>query len=260
MSKIITLLDGTEYRHKDIFKKLYDDEFYYGELGSKALSSSAIKLLVDSPKKYHYVTNYAKLETQGLRDGRLLHMLILEPTKWDQLKFVDVQSKNTKKYREALLEHDIVYTQKEKEDAERLADALLKNDMAQTLLTGSQFEVPAIDYIGEWIFRGKADILTKGKTIIDIKTTTDIKGFKYSAKKYGYDIQCYIYCQLFNVNYFDFKFLVIDKGSCDIAVAECTEEFYLAGKEKTELGIQRYEEWFTSDEVDLDNYYIKLLL
>ena len=95
MSKIITLLDGTEYRHKDIFKKLYDDEFYYGELGSKALSSSAIKLLVDSPKKYHYVTNYAKLETQGLRDGRLLHMLILEPTKWDQLKFVDVQSKNT---------------------------------------------------------------------------------------------------------------------------------------------------------------------
>jgi hypothetical protein len=260
MNKIITLLDGTEYIYKDIIKKLDDDDFYYGELGKNALSSSAIKLLVDSPKKYHYVTNYAQLETQGLRDGKLLHQLVLEPHKFDSNIFVDVQSKNTKKYKEALAKHGVVYTQKEKEDAERLADALLKNDMAVSLLADSRFEVAQIGYVDDWVFRGKADVLSNGGTIIDLKTTTDIKGFKYAAAKYGYEIQVYVYCKLFGINYFDFKFLVIDKSSLDIGVFEVSEEFYLRGREKTKLGIKRYEEWFTKDEIDLNDYYIKDVL
>ena len=41
--------------------------------------------------------------------------------------------------------------------------------------------------------------------------------------------------KLFNVNYFDFTFLVLDKSSLDIGVFEVSEEFYLRGKEKTEL-------------------------
>tara|TARA_R100000426_G_scaffold34587_1_gene27882 strand:- start:1428 stop:2207 length:780 start_codon:yes stop_codon:yes gene_type:complete len=255
--KMITLLDGTVWRYKDILPKLDNDDFYYGELGTNALSSSSIKLLVDSPKKYYYVTNYAPLETQGLRDGKLLHQLILENDKFEKNIFVDVQSKNTKKYKEALKKHGTVYTMKERTDAERLGDALLKNDYAVSLLKNARFEVAEIGYVNDWIFRGKADILGEGGTIVDIKTTTDIKGFKYAANKYGYDIQAYIYCQLFNVNYFDFKFLVLDKGSLDIGIFEVTEETYLRGKEKTEIGIKRYEDWFTKGEVNLDNYYIK---
>ena len=104
MNKIITLLDGTEYLYKDIKKKLDDDEFYYGELGKNALSSSSIKLLVDSPKKYYYVTNYASLETQGLRDGRLLQtiglMLLLKIQKHTKKRSKNtashIQKKNVK--------------------------------------------------------------------------------------------------------------------------------------------------------------------
>ena len=92
--------------------------------------------------------------------------------------------------------------------------------------------------------------------VCDIKTTTDIKSFKYSANKYGYDVQCYIYCELFGITYDQFTFLVIDKGTLDIGEFKCSKEFYLRGKQKTELGIQRYSDWFI-DDADLDNYYIK---
>ena len=264
MNKIITLLDGTEYLYKDLKKKLDDDEFYYGELGKNALSSSSIKLLVDSPKKYYYVTNYASLETQGLRDGRLLHQIILEPEKFEKNNWVDVASKNSKAYKEAVKEHGVAYTKKEREDAERLADALLKNEKARNLLKDATYEVGEIGYINDYPFRGKADILKNSGSIVDIKTTTDIgqdgKGFIYSANKYGYDIQCYIYCQLFGVNYYDFSYLILDKSSLDIGVAEVSKEFYERGKKKTELGIKRFQEWFEKDEVDLHDYFIKILL
>ena len=97
----IKLLDGEEHEVKPLLKKMNDDVFYYGELNQLALSSSSLKLLVDSPKKYHYVQKYGQSESQGLRDGALMHTLILEPQKFDKLNFVDVSSKNTKKYKKS---------------------------------------------------------------------------------------------------------------------------------------------------------------
>ncbi len=196
----IRLLDGEEHEVKPLLKKMEDDAFYYGELNQLALSSSSLKLLVDSPKKYHYITKYGQPESQGLRDGTLLHTLILEPEKWDKFHFVDVASKNAKAYKEAKEEFGVVYTRTEKENAERVADALLKNEVAVRMLSKASFEVPILGEVMGVPIRGKADILTDD-VITYIKTTSDIKSFPYSAKKYGYDIHVYLYCNLFNVHY-----------------------------------------------------------
>ena len=48
--KKIRLLDNTEHEVKDLIEQSYSDEFYYGYLGKAAFSSSALKLLLDSPK------------------------------------------------------------------------------------------------------------------------------------------------------------------------------------------------------------------
>ena len=263
----IKLLDGNMYDKQLLLDNMYDDSFYYGELSKLALSSSALKLLLESPKKYYYVTKYGEsLDTQGIRDGRLLHTLVLEPDKFEEFHFVDVASKNTKTYKEAKEKYGQVYTRTERENAERLADALLRNDIAMTLFQSTEFEVPAINNIFGFPFRGKADILSKN-TICDLKTTTDIKGFKYAALRYGYDVQAYLYCQLFNKDYFDFKFIVLDKGSLDIGIFECSEEFYLKGEEKVKFAIERYKEYFagrnwstTEIAEDLDSYVIRDIL
>lgn len=263
----VKLLDNKMYDKRLLLDNMYEDSFYYGELSKLALSSSAIKMLLSSPKKYYYVTKYGEnLNSQGIRDGRLLHTLVLEPDKFEEFHFVDVASKNTKAYKEAKLQHGTVYTRTEKEQAEKLADMLLRNDQAVQLLANSKFEVPSIDYVNGLPFRGKADILSEN-LICDLKTTSDLAGFKYAAVKYGYDVQMYLYCQLFEKQYYDFKFLVIDKGSCDIGIFDCSEEFYLQGKGKVEFAIQQYNEYFAGKDWEtteiaeqLDNYVIKDIL
>ena len=255
----IKLLDGQEYSKDELLKKMYDDHFYYGELNELALSSSSIKLLVDSPKKYYYVNKYGNKESQPLRDGTLLHTLILEPEKFEEFHFVDVLSKNSKAYKEAKAEFGTVYTKKEKNDAERVADAVFQNEMAMQMLSDCEFEVPIIGNVMGMPFRGKADILGKNR-LCDIKTTSDIKAFPYSARKYGYDVQVYLYCNLFDIHYSEFKFLVVDKGSLDIGIWECSEEFYQSGRQKVSLGIDTYNSYFKDKKSSINDYYIKGIL
>ena len=255
---MITLLDGSQWEKQDLIKEMVKDEFYYGYLSKAALSSSSLKLLLSSPKTYKHVTEYGNPESQALRDGWLFHTAILEPDVFNAQIFVDVASKNTKAYKLAKEEHGKVFTMTEKKDAERLADAFLRNEKALQLIQQSEFEVPMIGEVMGMPFRGKADVLGKNG-IVDLKSTNDIKAFKYSAMKYGYSVQCYLYCELFGVDYKDFTFLALDKGSLDIAVYHCSEEFYLDGKQKTEKAIEIYDTYFLQA-ADLDQYYIEGIL
>lgn len=255
---MIQLLNGETFEEKDLIERMKDDTFYYGEMSKKALSSSAIKLLLSSPKTYKYVTEYGSPETDALRAGWLFHTAILEPEVFAAQTFVDVQSKNTKLYKEAKAEHGKVFTMKEKDEAERVADAFLRNETALSYISDSEFEVPIVGNVFDYAFRGKADVLGKDR-IVDLKTTTDISSFPFSAKKYGYDVQVFIYCELFGLTYDQFTFVVIDKGSLDIGIFHVSEEFYLAGKEKTREGVNRYHTFFEMGQ-DLDNYYIEYTL
>jgi hypothetical protein len=255
---MITLLDGTQWNKEDLLKEMQSDEFYYGYLSKAALSSSSLKLLLDSPKTYYNVIQYGNEESQALRDGWLFHTAILEPDVFNAQVFVDVASKNTKAYKLAKEEHGRVFTKTEKKFAERMADAFLRNEKALQYIQKSEFEVPVVGNVMGMPFRGKADVLGDGR-ICDLKSSSDLKAFPYSAKKYSYDIQCYLYCTLFDVPYDAFTFLVIDKGSLDIGIYHCSEEFYLSGKEKTEKAIQIYETYFLQ-ETDLDQYYIEGIL
>lgn len=253
---MIQLLNKEMWSKKDILAKMDDDGFYYGHLGKHALSSSSIKLLQTSPKKYYYITKYSKNETSpALRAGHLFHTAILEPEKYSDIKFIDVQSRNAKKFKEAVEEYGECFTAKERSENERLIDAFFKNEQALQLITDCQTEVPAIGEIDGLPFRGKADVL--GKTgIVDLKTTTDIRAFPYSAKKYGYDIQVYIYCQLFEIPYTEFQFIALDKGTLDIAIYDVSEDFYLEGERKTLEAIDIYRTFFI-DNADLDSYTLR---
>lgn len=254
----MNLLDGTTWDRQELLDKMNDDEFYYGYLKTAALSSSSLKLLLDSPKTYRNVMAYGNEESQALRDGWLFHTAILEPEVFSSQRFIDVQSKNTKVYKEAKEEFGKVFTMTERRDAERLADAFLRNTHAIELIRDCEFEVPAIDYVQDFPFRGKADVLGKGR-IVDLKSTTDIKVFPYSAKKYSYDMQCYLYCNLFGIEYKDFVFLAMDKKSLDIGIYYCSEEFYFSGEQKVSQALDIYERFFIEGE-DIDQYHLEGIL
>ena len=246
-SLTIETLDGESHDWEEIIKKMDDDDFYYGYLGKFALSSSIIKTILKSPKEYfRYLQEGSDEDSQPLRDGKLFHWRVLEPHVFDAINVIEVSSKNTKAYKEAVQELGTVFLKKEVDNAISLADALTMNDEVQEYLNDAHFEVPQIQMIEGIPIRGKADIL-KGDCIIDLKTTADISTFKYSARKYGYDLQAYLYLQLFP-ECKSFKFICIDKNTKDIGIYECSQDFLDSGKEKLERGIQTFKELFANQE------------
>lgn len=258
METKIKTFDNKIWDKQELIDNMYNDEFYYGYLGKQALSSSSLKMVLQSPKTYKYVTKYGQNETQPLRDGKLFHTMILEPHKIDELTIVDVATKAGKAYKEAKAEGLQVYTTNEIKAAERLADAILRNDEAVHYMSKAQFEIPEIAMIDGIPFRAKADIL-KPNQIIDLKTTTGLNEFRYSADKYSYDLQAYLYREMFKVD--EFVFVCIDKGSLDIGIFECSDEFYEKGKRKLEQGIANYKYFFGEDsDVDLNQYVLRGVL
>tara|TARA_R100001369_G_scaffold31804_1_gene56341 strand:- start:1533 stop:2300 length:768 start_codon:yes stop_codon:yes gene_type:complete len=255
---MITLLNGEHWAKEEILAHMYEDDFYYNKLGKHALSSSSLKMILKSPKTYRNVTKYGdpNSDSPALAAGKLAHWMLLEPQKMDDVWVVEASSKNTKIYKDAKEEKGEVFLRKEVNAAERLTDAVLRNEAALQLLSNSEFEVPEIAMLEGLPFRGKADII-QGDTIIDYKTTADLSSFQHACYKYSYELQAYMYLRLFNKK--KFTFLVIDKASTDIGIFETTDEFIAKGKEKFDRAVSDYKYFFEEDN-DLDQYVMRGIL
>lgn len=252
----ITTFDGKFWNKQELLANMMDDEFYYQYLGSNALSSSSCSKLLESPKRYLDSLNERGGESQPLRDGWLFHCKILEPEKWKDIYFVDVASKASKVYKEALSTHDKVFTLKEKFNAEDLSEIVLSNSKCVDMFRGARTEVPAIGEIFDIPFRAKADVLG-GDYIVDLKTTSgDLQKFRWSADKWNYDMQMYIYCTLFDISYKNFTFVVVDKFSKALGVFECSKDFYESGKHKTQQAINIYKSFFIEKKKPVGEFYI----
>ena len=134
-NKELLMLDGTVQEVGYLEQIAKDDEQYYGYLGKAALSSSSIKMLLQSPKTYHYVTTYGgDSNSKALLIGKLFHLAVLEPHKMDEVRVIDVQSRATKAFKEAAAEGGEVITSKEEKDIRRLQDAMLRNEKVLSYL------------------------------------------------------------------------------------------------------------------------------
>ena len=248
---MIKTFDNKQWNYIDIIKRMYDDDFYYGYLGSNALSSSSAKKLLQSPKAYLKSLNINS-NAQPLRDGRLVHLSVLEPHKVKDLTIVD-GSKATKAFKQAVLElgSENVYTRSEFNNANAIANSVLKCSEVTKLLQGAEFEVPQASMIEGLPFRGKADVLN-GNVVIDLKTTGDITKFRWSAKHFSYDLQAALYMKMFDAD--AFIFVVVDKDTKDIMICDCSDEFIRTGLHKLDMAIEQYKYFFQDEIPNLDNY------
>tara|TARA_R110001632_G_scaffold178379_3_gene298148 strand:+ start:12591 stop:13376 length:786 start_codon:yes stop_codon:yes gene_type:complete len=260
---MIKLLNGDTWDREALIEKMYDDEFYYGHLGKTAMSSSSIKLLNQSPKAYKFVTQYGQQKSSpALEIGNFIHTMVLEPHLIEErFHVVDVQSRASKAYKEAKAKSNkIVLTAKEHDSNMRIVDAVLRNEHVLSMIGGCEFEVPAIDMLEGYAFRGKADIYdAKHNFIADLKTTQDINKFEWSAESYGYDVQAFIYTELFNVPVSNFYFIAVDKGSLDIGIIGMEQSFINKGYKKLKEGLELYKKFFIEHN-DIDSYTLRSTL
>ena len=235
----------------DILEILKDDVKYYGEFGKQYLSNSDISTLLTNPKAF----GISRPDNANFAKGRLFHQLILEPEKASEWEFIDVASRNTKAYKEFVAERDVEFAllQKEADEINELVTTMMSNmDFYDDIRhEANQYEVPAVGEIEGVMWKGKADIVHP-EMIIDLKTTSNIDDFKWSARKYNYDSQCYIYQELFGK---PLVFYVIDKTNNMLGIFRPTEEFVRGGADKVRRAVDVYNKFFGDNATEDINYF-----
>jgi hypothetical protein len=237
----------------EIITQLRDDKEYYSGVGKNYLSNSDIGTLLSNPQDF----GKPREDNKAFMDGRYFHQLILEPEKAKETKFVDVSTRTTKEYKAFCEDNNLPFCMLKKEmvDIENLVKIINANITFydEIYKDGNQYEVPAVGEIQGMMWKGKADIVTND-AVIDLKTTSDIHKFKWSAKAYNYDSQCYIYQQLFGK---PLVFYVIDKGTGVLGVFRPTDDFVKGGEEKVGRAIKVFNKYFSKTPTDdIANYYI----
>ena len=238
-----------------VLEKLKLDENYYGDFGKQFLSNSDIKTLLTNP----LALGQQSKPSPAFLVGGYFHTAILEPDKLKKYKVIQSSTRNTKAYKEmsggelCLLQHEV-------DQIELMKNKILENDVCRGLINGIdvEYEKPGLAELEGALWKGKADIVNHDeKLIIDLKTTKDINAFKWSANRFNYDSQAYIYSKLFG---YEFVFIAIDKETHQIAVIDCSPEFYQSGKDKVERAVEAYDLFYKTEGFDPSQFFINLTL
>ena len=232
---------------KEIYDKLRDDEHYYGDFGKQFLSNSDISTLLKNPKDLHKPTP----KSPALLVGGYFHTAILEPDKLNRFKIVEATTRNTKAYKE-ISEGELCLLQHEVDKIQLMTEAIQSNDVCRDLikpiLGEVNYEEPRVAKIHGQMWKGKADVINhEEKLVIDLKTTGDIDRFQWSANKFNYDSQAFIYSTLFG---YEMLFVVIDKETHQIGLFDCSPDFYAKGEDKVRRACDAYELFYQTDNFD----------
>ena len=254
-------------KEKQILEKLKIDEEYYGKFGNQFLSNSHVGRLLKDPLNAFYPIH----PNPAFLVGGYFHTCILEPDKLKKYKVVKASTRNTKAYKDVaggelcLLEHEV-------DMIELMRQKVMDNDICRDLIQGThhklgnkvenfpsvEYEVPMVTELFGNKWKGKADIVNHDeKLVIDLKTTADIEKFQWSASKYNYDSQAYIYSKLFG---YEFLFIVIDKTTHQIGMFDCSPQFYERGEDKVRKASEAYDLFYKTKDFDPKQYFISKTL
>ena len=244
---------------KQVLQKLKNDEDYYGDFGNQFLSNSHVSRLLNDPLNIFKPMKHSP----AFLIGGYFHTCILEPDKLKKYKVVKSSSRNTKAYKD-VAGGELCLLQQEVDMIELMRDKVMDNDICRDLIRGTiadqltEYEVPMITELFGQTWKGKADIVNhEEKLIIDLKTTADINKFQYSANKYNYDSQAYIYSKLFG---YEMLFIVIDKSTHQIGMFDCSPKFYERGEDKVRRASEAYDLFYKTKEFDPKQYFISKTL
>lgn len=238
-----------------MLKKLEIDEYYYGDFGKKYLSNSDISTLLTNP----LALGQPSKPSPAFLVGGYFHTAILEPDKLVKFKVIESSSRNTKAYKE-MSGGELCLLQSEVDKIELMTEKVLANNVCKDLIRGInvEYERPGITELAGQMWKGKADIVNHDEQlIIDLKTTADINKFRYSASKYNYDSQAYIYSKLFG---YEFVFIVIDKNNHQIGLYDCSPQFYERGADKVSRAAEQYKLFYQSEDFDPQQFFINQTL
>jgi len=233
----------------DKLELLKNDDEYYNGAGRFYLSNSNIDMMMRTPKLYLDFINgkYTPEFQTNFVIGNATHSAILGGLDKLDSEYVvlNVATRNNKEFKECDAPRDKILLDKEYELVNNIYDRLDNlskyNEDVFNLITQftGDVEVPMIHSICGVDWKMKADKVTSD-TVYDLKTTSDIAKFKYSAFNYGYNSQAFLYSQAFGK---PMKFVAVDKNTLEVEVFDCSDKFLSYGAERVEMASLFYNEY-----------------
>jgi len=241
-----------------------DEDWYHSDpVQGGSLSVSGAKLLLQAPAKFDYARRNPHPSTDAMSLGTAVHSLVLGAGQ--EILALDYDNWRTRAAQEQrdvyADEGYLVMLRKDYEEAQAIADALLKHPVAGGLLTEGDAEVSMFwkdPEFGIWL-RGRCDYMTHFgglPTIVDVKKTKDASpdGFAKSVYEYGYHRQDPHYREgwaaLLGCDWqdIDFVFAVVEpEPPYLVATYRIKPEHVDLGREQNRIARERFRDCMKSD-------------
>jgi exodeoxyribonuclease VIII len=238
-----------------------------------ALSNSSLSVLKRSPTEFHarFISKTLKTEeTDAMRLGSAVHMLALEPERFDEEYWISTgpinastgkpYGRDTKKFADWLAEVEAndkrkLILQDEFAESIEIAKAFQSHPNIVSIMAAKTEKVFERGYEMAYLVDNQDPIRLKCKPdcvipseglIIDLKTTSDPHpdAWKWSAEEYGYHRQAAIYLQAMEAYYgrqFRFLFGVVrSRAPYEVGVYELDDDSISRGWNQVESLIAEY--------------------
>lgn len=224
------------------------NEQYHGD--RTAVSKSGLDLIHRSPAHFRWAQENKRPETDAMVKGSLVHLLALEPDKFDD-EYVqmptDIKVKRGKAWDEfsAQNQDKIILSATQLSDAKLIAETVMANPVAASIIEQAvaiEESVFAEDMKTGVMCKCRPDIRIDG-ALYDLKTSRNAAAgsFAASVRSFRYHVQSAYYTDLCNLHDLDierFGFIVVDT---DWMPYQCTV-FHSLETEAVELGRAEYRE------------------
>lgn len=229
------------------------NEQYHGD--RTAISKSGLDLIHRSPAHFKWAQDNKRAETDAMAKGSLVHLLALEPSKFDEeyvLMPDDIKVKRGKAWDEfsTLNQDKTILSATQLSDARLIAETVMANPVAARIIEQAvaiEESVFAEDMKTGVMGKCRPDIRVNG-ALYDLKTSRNAAAgsFAASVKSFRYHVQSAYYTDLCNEHDMGierFGFIVVDT---DWMPYQCTV-FHGLEKEAIDIGRAEYRQ-------DLDRY------
>lgn len=231
------------------------NEEYHSDPDS--LSSSGLKLILDSPEMFYkkYILKDVKKEHNDNFDvGTAIHARILEPEEYAKNIVYYSGTRRGKVWDEFKKIHDgkMILGDIQKLQIDTMYDAFIKSEIGPKLLSNGDAELSLFTDLHGIDIRVRADFIDSDRKIIfDLKSTTgNITEEKFQKmvenKFYGYDLQMALYVDAFGTvkdESYDFYWIVMSKDTGDVKFFKASEELIQQGRKKYKRAIELYNKY-----------------
>jgi hypothetical protein len=243
---------------KNGLNKGIPNDLYHSKNGR--LSSSNLKTILKSPKKFHreYMLGKEppKTATQkaAMTIGNAYHTLVLEPHLFDEEYAVFNGRRSGDKYNKFLGDNfgKTILNKTEHEVAIKLRDATLNSTLASSLLSGGEAELSIGATLDDLDIKVRPDYFAERKEhanfIVDLKSTRvelDEEVLRAEISRSHYDLSAALYldaCRIANIAVEDFYWIFASKASFEVQVVKMSDQQYLVGREKYTKAIEIHKE------------------